>query len=338
MRDRAGTRQLDHLGELLARAPVGEDHGRLERHGAEAHRERPARQPEHRDLPAGRDGARGERQRLVAADAVDDHGRAAAAGGARAAAPAARPDAGSTASAPLRAATSSASLAAVDGDDARRAERLQELDGDVAEAADADHDRARPRPQQVQRAADRVVRSQAGVGQRRRGHRVEPVERHGEARGGHDHVLREPAVAAEPGAARRPPAVAQVLGPDAAGAAAPASPRPVDEDRLAELEAVGSRAERGDGAGDLVAERERELVRQRAGAPVHQVQVRMAEPGAGDAHEHLTRTGFRLRHLDELGRLLPGREPNRPHAATVANELNSYQSRAMRPDCHVPSG
>ena len=35
-------------------------------------------------------------------------------------------------------------VATVDGDDARRAERLQELDGDVTEPADADHDRARP--------------------------------------------------------------------------------------------------------------------------------------------------------------------------------------------------
>jgi hypothetical protein len=153
----------------------------------------------------------------------------------------------------------------------------------VTEAADADHDRARARPQHVQHAPDRVVRGQPCIGERSRGHRVEPVERHGEAWGGHDHVVREPAVAAEPGAARRPRVVAEVLGPDAAGAAAPASPWAVDQDRLADLEAVGPWAERRDGAGDLMAEREWELVRQRAGPPVHQVQVRMAEPGAGDA-------------------------------------------------------
>ena len=91
---------------------------------------------------------------------------------------------------------------------------------------------------------------------------------------------------------------AEMLGPDAAGGAAAASPRPVDEHRLAGLEAVGPRAESGDGAGDLVAERERELVRQRPGAPVHQVQIGVAEAGAGDANEHLTWTRFRRRDVD----------------------------------------
>jgi hypothetical protein len=55
----------------------------------------------------------------------------------------------------------------------------------------------------------------------------------------------------------------------------------------------------------------------------------VAEPGAGDAYEHLAWIRFRLRHVDELGRLLPGREPYRPHPATLAGELNSYQFFAI---------
>jgi hypothetical protein len=55
----------------------------------------------------------------------------------------------------------------------------------------------------------------------------------------------------------------------------------------------------------------------------------VAETGAGDAHEHPTWTGFRLRDLDELGWLLPGSEPNGLHTGIVAGELNSYQFCAI---------
>ena len=126
-----------------------------------------------------------------------------------------------------------------------------------------------------------MVGREPRVGQRRRGDRVEPVERNGQAGGGHDHVLGEAAVAAEPGSAPLPLPLAEMLGPDAARGAAAAAPRPVDEDGRARLEAVGSRAERGHGARDLVTEREGQRVRERPGAPVHEVQVGMTEAGAG---------------------------------------------------------
>ena len=94
-------------------------------------------------------------------------------------------------------------------------------------------------------------------------------------------------------AAGRSP-LAEVLGPD--GCSAGSGRSPTARRRATgspDLEAVGARAERGHGAGDLVAERERQLVRQRPGRPVHEVQVGVAEAGAGDAHEHLTWTRFR---------------------------------------------
>jgi hypothetical protein len=58
---------------------------------------------------------------------------------------------------------------------------------------------------------------------------------------------------------------------------------------------------------------------------VHQVQIGMAEAGAGDPHENLTWTRFRCRDVGELGRLLPGGEPNRLHASTITYELKSRQ-------------
>jgi hypothetical protein len=128
-----------------------------------------------------------------------------------------------------------------------------------------------------------------------------------------------------------------MLGPDAAGRAAAASPRPVDENRLAGLEAVGPRAESGDGAGDLVAERERELIRQRPGAPVHQVQIGMAEAGARDANEYLTWTRFRRWDFDQLGGVLPSGESNRLHASTLPYELKSRQFICYHP-LVCPSG
>ena len=163
------------------------------------------------------------------------------------------------------------------------------------------------------------------VGQRRRGDRVEPVERNGEAGGGHDHVLGESAVAPEPRSAPLPLLLAEMFGPDAARGAAAAAPRSVDEDGRARLEAVGSRAERGHGARDLVTEREGQRVRERPGAPMHEVQVGMTEAGAGDAHQHLTWTRFRTRDVDQLGGLLPSGEPDRLHARSVTHELKSDQ-------------
>ena len=131
-------------------------------------------------MPARGHAAGGQRERVVAADAVDDQGGAAAAGGAPQLAyvqPRRRErDVG-----PAVRGQVERLVAAVHGDDARGAQGLQELDGHVAEPADADHDRARAGPQQAEGAADGVVGREPRVGQRRGGHRVEAAERDGQA-------------------------------------------------------------------------------------------------------------------------------------------------------------
>ena len=96
-------------------------------------------------------------------------------------------------------------------------------------------------------------------------------------------------------------ALAQVLLAAAAARAAAAPPGAVHEHGLADLDAVGAVAERRDGAGDLVAERERQLVGHGPGRPVHQVQVGVAEPGAGDPQEDLARARHGLRDVADLG-------------------------------------
>jgi hypothetical protein len=109
-----------------------------------------------------------------------------------------------------------------------------------------------------------------------------------------------------------------MLGSDAARAAAAAAPRPVDEDRLARLQTLGSPAERGNGAGDLVAERERQLVWQRSGAPVHEMKIGMAEPRSGDPDEQLTGAWFGHGNIDEPSGSLPCREPDCLHRHDVS--------------------
>ena len=69
----------------------------------------------------------------------------------------------------------------------------------------------------------------------------------------------------------------------------------------------------GDGPGDLVTEREGQLVWERPGAPVHQVQVRVAQAGPTHPDEHLAWTRFRHGHLDEPSGLLPRCELDRLH-------------------------
>src|SRR5690606_7025920 len=87
-------------------------------------------------------------------------------------------------------------------------------------------------------------------------------------------------------------ALAVVLGRAAAGAAAATAPGAVDDDRLADLEALDAGPRRLDPAGVLVPERERRVEGERAGRPLHQVQVRVAGAGAADPDQHLVGAGL----------------------------------------------
>jgi len=79
----------------------------------------------------------------------------------------------------------------------------------------------------------------------------------------------------------------------------------------------------GDGTGRLVPERERQLIGQRSGRPLHEVQVGVAEPGRLDPQQHLARTGLRHRNGDHLGLALPAQQPDRAHAQAAGQRLRA---------------
>ena len=118
---------------------------------------------------------------------------------------------------------------------------------------------------------------------------------------------------AGPAAPDRLRALAEVLLAQSAAPAAPAAPGAVDDDGLADLDAVGARAERRDDAGHLVPERERQLVWDGPGGPVHEVKVGMAQAGGADLEEDLAGTGCRRANVARLGRPLPRRQLDRLH-------------------------
>ena len=195
----------------------------------------------------------------------------------------------------------------------------------MAEAADADDQCGGPRWQAGQRALDRVVRVQRRVRQRGGGDRVEVADGDGESIRHHD-KLGQTAVTpdARGGAARDVPPLAEVLLTAAAAGAAAAAPGAVDDHGLADLDVVDAVGDRGHRPGDLVAEREGQVIRDGAGRPVQQVQVGVAQPRAGDAQQHLPGPGLGLGHVPELGRRLPSE-----HLDCAHRELLSY--RAVKP-------
>src|SRR5437764_11355700 len=95
--------------------------------------------------------------------------------------------------------------------------------------------------------------------------------------------------------------------------AAPATPARVDEHAIALREPGRLRAERNDRAGVLVAKRERQLPRNRACRPFHDVQVAVAEAGRFDGDQRFAGTGNGGRDLAEAWLLLPSREADRAH-------------------------
>ena len=236
--------------------------------------------------------------------------------------------------------------ALVDGDDAGRCHRREQLDRHVTEAADADDDGARPGKELRQRAADGVVRRQAGVGQRSRLRRVEVAERDDEAGRRHEHQRRHAAVEPESAARRAQFGLvdAVVLQALAAPDAVPATPRPVHGDGLADLEAGDPGAERLDPAGVLVAERERRVVGHQAGRElVEQVEVGVAHPGPADPHDDLAGTRLRLRDLTELGVVLPVGQLQGTHPAIQVDRSGQLAPRRgvaptlrLRPDSGRP--
>ena len=172
----------------------------------------------------------------------------------------------------------------------------------MPEPADPDHDGEGPRPEHGPRPLDGGVRREPGVGERRRLDRVEVTQRDEVARVRHDHQRRHAAVGSD--ARRRRAgsegALAVALEPTHAPRAAATAPRPVDRDRLADLDGADAFAHGGDPARVLVPERERHRPRQCRGVHLEEVHVGVARTGAGDAQQHLARPRLGFRHLAEL--------------------------------------
>jgi hypothetical protein len=123
----------------------------------------------------------------------------------------------------------------VDDDDLRRRQRAEELHGHLAQPARTDDHRGGTRLEPPERMLDRVIGSQPRVGQRCRLDGVEVTNRDQQARGGHEHVLGQPAIEPESTAGARDlgGTLAVVLPPEPTRLAAAAAPRPVDDHRIA---------------------------------------------------------------------------------------------------------
>ena len=177
----------------------------------------------------------------------------------------------------------------VDRDDRGARHGAQDLDGELAETADTDDDRRRPRPQEILGGVDRVVGHQPGIGEGRREFRVETGC--GDDRGcSNGHVLGHPAVDAHPwrrsgeeSAARVPAGV--LLARNAHDAHAAAEARHHDH-LFARIEVrdIGSRLD--DLADDLVTESG--VVRDHLLGGVLEVDVCLADPGCRDFDQDFT--------------------------------------------------
>ena len=200
-RDATRARQLEHLCQLDDAAPVRVGQARVGRQRVEAVFQRAAGHADDHHGPALGDHLRVERERGVAAHAVE-HERGAAPTGELS-----DLGRGVLAGADRVICTDverERELGGVDirGDHPGRGQRAQDLHGHVTEAADADDHRARARDELVERELDRVVGRQRGVGQRRRVAGIEIPERHEQPWVGDEHVLGHAAVAAEATAGR----------------------------------------------------------------------------------------------------------------------------------------
>ena len=119
----------------------------------------------------------------------------------------------------------------------------------------------------------------------------------------HEHEFRHSSVETEATAKhtdlRR--VLAVVLASEAARSTTSASPRAIDDHRIAFAHRRHARAKRMDPAGVLVPERVRQLPRQLTFGPVHQMKIRVTRTRAADLDQNLTRSGLRNRGLSQLG-------------------------------------
>ena len=146
------------------------------------------------------------------------------------------------------------------------------MNGELAEPADPDRETCAAARELAAHPPRRAVRGQPGVAERGGARRVEPLERQEVTARRHGDDLGVAAVALEAGLHA---GGAELLLASRAGGAAAASPCAVDEHRP---EVVGL-------ARDLVPQDER--LRELRVLAVEEMDVRVADPCAEDAHEHL---------------------------------------------------
>ena len=185
-----------------------------------------------------------------------------------------------------------------------------------------------------QRHLHRVVRRESGVGEWRGGHRIQAFgDMHEETRIGDEHVLGLPAVDAETAAERRSVAVKWVVAVGVLTAitcgAMAAAPRTKDGHGCSDQKSCDALADLVHVTGRLMAKRERRAPREHAVAKVmHEVQVGVAQAGAGHLDDHLAGPGFGDVDLDELGLGVPREQLDSLHCSSQ-NSWRRYCCGAM---------
>jgi hypothetical protein len=192
-------------------------------------------------------------------------------------------------------------LGKIEGDDPGRGDRAQDLDRHVAQSPGADDHCDRARCESLEAGLDRVIRREAGVGQGDVLHRIEVAERHQMPGIVGDQVLGHRARSTETWRtdAECGGVLAVILFAERTVIAVAASPRPIDGNRIADLDADDPLTQLVDDACALVAQGQRQSERlDGLGRQAHQPGIRVARPGGSDFQPHLTgpRRGRRNLH------------------------------------------
>ncbi len=201
----------------------------------------------------------------------------------------------------------------VDGDGSTRSELSEQLQRDVADAADADHDRGRARRGQMPEPSHGVVGGEACVGVRRDRGRLDAGGKRQERPLGHEDEVGEPAVDRQPGELV---VHAEHVDTTPARDAETAAVRREHEHCVALRDGRHTRTDLLHPARVLVAEDARQRHSGRLHEPLDGVQIGRADTSAADPHEHVRRTrDLRRRPLDELERLVVRAHECRFHGA-----------------------
>jgi hypothetical protein len=190
---------------------------------------------------------------------------------------------------------------------------MEDLDGQMAQPADANDHHGAARVSEGQDLLDGVVVGQSGVALRSEGCRVGARRQLDDGTGARPHEVGIAAIHSVDAGELPSRAVHVVAG--SAGDAEAARDGRMEHDRIALLQMRYGPAHFLDPASVLVAEGVRQLgVEGSLQATLHDVNVRPADPGAGDPDDHVVRIDdLRLRHIHQLDGLLVSHHLCRSH-------------------------